>query len=79
VCATNLRLAGLKLIFLIVTRAVSLLSLSQRDVWWKDAEILILRHQLAVALRGQPRAHVRLTWPDQAWLALLAAVLRAAR
>jgi putative transposase len=49
------RLAGLKLIFLIVTRAVSLLRLSQREVWWKDAEILILRHQLAVAQREQPR------------------------
>jgi hypothetical protein len=37
---------GLKLIFLIVIRAVSLLGLSRREVWWKDAEILILRHQL---------------------------------
>ncbi|MGI8451532.1 MAG: hypothetical protein ACR2MP_30975 [Streptosporangiaceae bacterium] len=43
---------GLKLIFLIVTRAVSLLGLSRREVW-KDAEILILRHQLAVAQREQ--------------------------
>ena len=34
---------GLKLIFLIVTRAVALLGLSRREVWWKDAEILILR------------------------------------
>jgi hypothetical protein len=63
---------GLKLIFLIVTRAVSLLSLSRREAWWKDAEILILRHQLVVALRVQPRAHCGLTWPDRAWLALLA-------
>jgi hypothetical protein len=39
----------LKLIFLIVTRAVSLLGLSRREWWWKDAEILMLRHQLAVA------------------------------
>jgi hypothetical protein len=46
---------GLKLIFLIVTRAVALLGLSPREVWWKDAEILILRHQLAVTLREQPR------------------------
>jgi transposase len=59
----DLRLVGLKLIFLIVTRAVSLLGLSRREVWWKDAEILILRHQLAVAQREQPRAHARLTWP----------------
>jgi hypothetical protein len=32
----------LKLIFLIVTRAVSLLGLSQRESWWEDAEVLIL-------------------------------------
>ena len=57
-CACDdLRLVGLKLIFLIVTRAVSLLGLSRREVWWKDAEILILRHQLAVAQREEPRAH----------------------
>jgi putative transposase len=31
---------GLKLIFLIVSRAVSLLRLSRRASWWKDAEIL---------------------------------------
>jgi putative transposase len=62
----------LKLIFLIVTRSVSLLGLSRRDRWWKDAEILMLRHQLAVAERERPRAHSRLTWPDRALLALLA-------
>jgi hypothetical protein len=63
---------GLRLIFLIVTRAVSLLGLSRRESWWKDAEILMLRHQLTVAERDHPRAHARLTWPDRAWLALLA-------
>jgi hypothetical protein len=36
----------LKLIFLIVSHAVSLLRLSRRESWWKDAEILMLRHQL---------------------------------
>jgi putative transposase len=71
----DLRLVGLKLIFLIVSRAVSLLRLSRRESWWKDAEILMLRHQLSVALREQPRAHSRLTWPDRAWLALLAGTL----
>jgi hypothetical protein len=44
----------LKLIFLIVTRAVSLLGLSRREAWWKDAEVLMLRHQLAVAERERP-------------------------
>jgi hypothetical protein len=69
----------LKLMFLVVTRAVSVLGLSRREAWWKDAEILMLRHQLAVALRERPRAHSRLTWPDGAWLALLAGTLPAGR
>jgi hypothetical protein len=60
----DLRLVGLKLIFLVVSRAVSLLRLSRREWWQKDAEILMLRHQLAVAERDQPRAYSRLTWPD---------------
>ena len=69
---------GLKLIVLVVTRTVSVLGLSRREAWWKDAEILMLRHQLAAALRERPRAHSRLTWPDRAWLALLAGTLPAA-
>ena len=63
------------MVFLIVTRAVSLLGLPRRESWWKDAEILMLRHQLAVAEREHPGAHSRLTWPDWAWLALLAGTL----
>ena len=66
---------GLKLIFLIVSRAASLLGLSRREAWWKDAEILMLRHQLAVAGRERPGARARLTWPDRALLALLAGTL----
>ena len=62
----DFRLVGLKLIFLVITRAVSVLGLSRREAWWKDAEILMLCHQLAVALRERPRAHSRLTWPDRA-------------
>jgi transposase len=54
---------------------VSLLGLPRRESWWKDAEILMLRHQLAVAGREHPGAHSRLTWPDRAWLALLAGTL----
>jgi hypothetical protein len=75
----DLRLVGLRLLFLIVTRAVSLPGLSRREEWWKDAEILMPRHQLAVAKRERPRAHSRLTWPDRAWLALLAATVPAER
>ena len=75
----DLRLAGLKLIFLIVTGGVSLLGLPRRGEWRKDAEILMLRHRLAVAERQQPRAHSRLTWPDRARLALLARTVPAGR
>jgi hypothetical protein len=71
----DLRLVGLKLIFLVVSRAMSLLRLSRREDWWKDAEILMLRHQLAVTQRQRPRVRARLTWPDRAWLALLAGTL----
>jgi putative transposase len=35
----------------------------------------MLRHQLAVAQRQRLRVHGRLTWPDRAWLALLAGTL----
>src|SRR5260370_31012540 len=75
----DLRLVGLKLIFLIVTRAVWLLGWWRRVWWWKDAEILMLRHQLAVAERERPRAHSRLRWPARAWLALLAGTVPAER
>jgi putative transposase len=70
---------GVKLIFLIIARAVSLLGLSRREWWRKDAEILMLRHQLAVAERERIRDHSRLTWPDRAWLALLAGTMPAER
>jgi putative transposase len=62
-----------------VSRAVSVLGLQGRESWRKDAEILMLRHQLAVAQRERPRAGSRLTWPDRAWLALLAGTLPAGR
>jgi putative transposase len=65
----------LKLIFLVVSGVMSLLRLSRREGWWKDAEILMLRHQLAVAQHERPRVHARLTWPDRAWLAMLAGTL----
>jgi hypothetical protein len=75
----DLRLMGLKLVFLVVSRVMSLLGLSRRESWWKDAEILMLRHQLAVAERERPKARARLAWPDRAWLALLARTVPAGR
>ena len=51
----------------------------RREWRWKDAETLMLRHQLAVAERERPSAHSRLAWPDRAWLALLAGTVQAER
>jgi putative transposase len=39
----------------------------------------MVRHQLAVAERERPKARARLTWPDRAWLALLAGTVPAER
>ncbi|HEX3963821.1 MAG TPA: hypothetical protein VHZ03_45465 [Trebonia sp.] len=36
---------GLKLVFLVVSRVMSLIRLSRRESWWKDAEILVVRHE----------------------------------
>ena len=38
----------LRFVFLLITRTTSSLRLSRREETWKTAEILILRHQLAV-------------------------------
>jgi hypothetical protein len=45
---------------------------------WKDAEIPLLRHQLAV-LQRQQRHRPRLTWADRALLAALAGAIPKAR
>jgi len=66
---------GLKLIYLVVTRMFSWLWLAGRDSAAKDVEILMLRHQLAVAQRRDPRLARKLTWADRAWLVLLAGLL----
>jgi transposase len=51
--------------------------MSGRDEAWKTAEILILRHQLAVLQRRQPRP--KLTWADRALLVTLLSVIPKAR
>src|SRR6266536_4531408 len=68
----------LRFVFLLIRRAVSWLRLSQREEAWKTAEILILRHQLGVLQRRQPR-RPKLTWADRALLAALFGVLPQAR
>src|SRR5712691_836264 len=64
----------LRFIFLLITRVAAWLRLSRREERRKTAEILILRHQLAVLQRRQPR-RPKLTWADRALLAALLGVL----
>lgn len=62
---------ALKLIYLVMTRIFAVVRLAVQDSTAKNIEILILRHQLAVAQRRDPLLARKLTWADRAWLALL--------
>ena len=64
----------LRFVFLLITRMTSWLRLSRREEAWKTAEILLLRHQLAVLQRQQPR-RPNLDWADRALLATLLGVI----
>jgi putative transposase len=64
----------LRFVYLLITRMASWLRLSQHEESWKTAEILFLRHQLAVLQRRQPR-RPDLDWADRALLAALLAVI----
>src|ERR1019366_6449479 len=64
--------------FLLITRVAAGLQLSRREEAWKNAEILILRHQLTVLQRHQP-CRPKLTWADRALLATLLSVIPKAR
>ena len=68
----------LRFAFLLITRLAAWLRLSRRAEMWKTAEILILRHQLAVLQRRQPR-RPKLNWADRALLAALLGVIPKAR
>jgi hypothetical protein len=63
----------LRFVFLLITRTASWLRLSRREGAWQTAEILLLRHHLAVLQRQQPR-RPNLNWADRALIALLFAV-----
>jgi len=45
----------LRFVFLLITRLAAWLWLSRRKEAWKTAEILSLRHQVAILQRRQPR------------------------
>ena len=68
----------LRFVFLLITRTTSWLQLSRRQETWRIAEILILRHHLAVLQRRQPR-RPKLNWADRALFATLLGVIPKAR
>jgi hypothetical protein len=68
----------LRFVFLLITRLAAWLRLSRREEAWKTAKILILRHQLAVLPRRQPRCP-ELNWADRALFAALLGVMPRAR
>jgi hypothetical protein len=68
----------LRFVFLLTTRVITWPRLSRREDARKTAEILILRHQLAVQQRHQTH-RPELNWADQALLATLFGVIPKAR
>jgi hypothetical protein len=68
----------LRFIFLLTTRVAAWLRLSRRGEAWETAEILILRHQLAMLQRQQLR-RPRLNRAGRALLAILPGVIPEAR
>lgn len=70
----------LRFVFLLAARLVAVARLSRRDTAWKNAEILLLRHQLSVVQRqlGE-RARPKVSWADRALIALLLGLIPKAR
>jgi putative transposase len=67
-------IVGLRFVFLLAVRLPAWLRLSRRSASWKEAEILVLRHQIAV-LQRQSATRPRLSWADRALFAVLLSVI----
>ena len=61
---------ALSFLYRLVRRVTELLRIHRMDAAAKDAEILVLRHQLAVLRRKGTRP--RFSWSDRALIAMLA-------
>ncbi len=70
----------LRLVFLLATHLLAVARLYRRDTAWKNAEILLLRHQLVVLQRqlGE-RARPKVSWADRALITLLLGLIPASR
>jgi hypothetical protein len=68
----------LRLVYVLVVGVLSWLWLAGRQDAWKDAEVLLLRHQVGVLRRQQVRRS-RLMWVDRVLIAALAGVIPKAR
>ena len=60
---------SLRLLYLIFSQLLSWLTLLPRASSYKDVELLVLRHEVAVLRRTNPRPH--LDWADRAFFAAL--------